>query len=81
MSILSDRKHVICDGEECDQAALLPVALRSVLSRGRDEENASTVGWLFIRHNESWQHFCPQCSKNRLSDLSHHANLLTDSSR
>lgn len=69
MSQMSDGRRVACDGEGCTETAYLPVALRSELGKAVDPDLPTAENWLFVREQDSWEHFCPRCSHLRLRTL------------
>ena len=78
MSIMSDRKRVICDRAGCGRIANLPVGLRSELSRDEREATDTIKDWLFVQNNEILRHFCPRCAGLQLSSLSHESGQLAE---
>ncbi len=65
MSLLMDGKEVRCDGpgpmgDGCGSFALVPVALRCQLAPTPEDAQA-IAGWLFVKHGETFRHYCPCC--------------------
>lgn len=60
---------VHCDGEECENTADLPVALRKTLGTSAERPEAVADGWLFIFQQGHWAHYCPNCSRKQLQTL------------
>jgi len=58
MSVPDHDRSVRCDGDNCTNRALLPVALRSTTVSERDIR-----GWLFVQKGHRTSHFCPQCAE------------------
>ena len=66
MSALEDGKRVACNGNGCEAVAYLPVGLRQVVAACSESTEMAANGWLFIRSNDIWQHYCPQCGRLKL---------------
>lgn len=68
MSIEEAGQRIYCDGKGCEQTALLPVALRPLLTVPNPAV-PSTEGWLFVAGKAGNRHFCPRCARNHLDTL------------
>lgn len=70
MSLTQDGQLILCDGEECEATARLPVALRPELPLPGEQGMQTAAGWLFVGNREAWKHFCPRCACSYLRILS-----------
>lgn len=68
MSLSTNEKWILCDGEECQATASLPIALRSQLLPLHLRE-ATANGWLFMSGTGASQHFCPRCAASQLERM------------
>jgi len=69
MTALADGKRVACNGGGCEAVAFLPVGLRQIVAVCAESTEMAANGWLFIRSNEVWQHYCPQCGRLKLLEI------------
>ena len=70
MSALADGKRVACNGSGCEAVAYLPVGLRQVVAVYAESTEMAANGWLFIRNNNVWHHYCPKCGNRMLLENS-----------
>ena len=65
MSVTEGGKQIVCDGEDCQAVAFLPIALRAQLY-SPEMRLPSAEGWLFVNCNSARRHFCPDCTRKQL---------------
>lgn len=68
MSIDNTGRYIRCDGKECEEVALAPIALNPSLGVSA-AGLPSAAGWLFITGSGAGRHFCPQCALLPLSEI------------
>jgi hypothetical protein len=75
MSLAQDGQRIQCDGENCQETALLPVGLRPVLSQSHEQKIRQVDGWLFVLSHDVWHHYCQRCTQAYLGTLANPPEL------